>query len=50
MMKNDINCVLPDENGIRICTLSLRELSRIAINLTNQIEKEGYKFLCVRDG
>jgi hypothetical protein len=41
MMKNDIGCMLPDDNGIRICTMSLRELSRLALDLVSRIESTG---------
>ena len=41
MMKNDLSCMLPDENGVRVCQLALRELSRFAVNFVDRVEAEG---------
>jgi hypothetical protein len=41
MMKNDLTCMLPDENGVRVCSLALRELSRFAILLVDKVEGQG---------
>jgi hypothetical protein len=41
MMKNDLSCMLPDDNGVRVCSLALRELSRFAIILVDKVERKG---------
>ena len=42
MMKNDLGCMLPDENGVRVCQLALRELSHFAVAIVDRVEAEGY--------
>lgn len=36
MLKNDLMFMLPDENGVRVSLLALRELSSMAVNLVDQ--------------
>eukprot|EP01038_Epipyxis_sp_PR26KG_P004031 gene4031-5768_t len=38
MMKNDISFILPDDNGVRVCSLALRELSHFAVKVVDQAE------------
>jgi hypothetical protein len=48
MMKNDIQFMLPDHNGVRVCELALRELSLFAVTLIDEHETltaAGYDFL-----
>jgi hypothetical protein len=35
MMKNDLNCVFPDENGVRVCKLAIQELCYAAVSLSD---------------
>jgi hypothetical protein len=37
MMKHDLKFITPDENGVRVCDLSLKELSRLAVKLTDEM-------------
>lgn len=39
MLKNDLNYMLPDENGVRVCSLALRELSNMAVTLIDFYER-----------
>lgn len=40
MMKNDLGCMLPDPNGIRVCELAIRELSHFAVLVVDEAEAE----------
>jgi hypothetical protein len=41
MAQNDMGFILPDENGVRVCHLALRELSSLAVKLVNRIDDSG---------
>lgn len=41
MMKNDLECMLPDENGVRVCNLAVRELCHAAVKLVDMVEQQG---------
>lgn len=45
MMQNDLNFMLPDDNGVRICALSLKELSRSAVKIVDQADAMGFSQL-----
>lgn len=40
MLKNDLNYILPDANGLAVCSLSLRDLSRSAVKLVEAMKEE----------
>lgn len=40
MMKNDLNFVLPCQNGVRVCTLAIKELSHFAVDVINKMKEE----------
>lgn len=39
--KNDITYALPDDSGVRACTLALRELSRRVVELVDEASAVG---------
>jgi hypothetical protein len=38
MLQNDLNYVLPDNNGRIICSLAVRELSHTAVTVVDVVE------------
>ena len=43
MMENDLHCMLPQANGVRVCSLAIRELSHFAVKLVDRLEN-GYDY------
>ena len=39
MIRNDLQYMLPGDNGVRVCSLALRELSRYSVEVIDEIEK-----------
>lgn len=38
MVKNDLNYVLPDDSGVRACSLAIAQLSHTAVNVVSTME------------
>jgi hypothetical protein len=38
MMKNDLTCMLPDSNGVRVCSLAVKEFSRAAVTFVDRLQ------------
>lgn len=38
MMQNDLNFMLPNQNGVRVCSLAIKELSHLAVQLVDEAE------------
>jgi hypothetical protein len=38
MLQNDLNYILPDENGRIVCSLAVRELSHTAVTVVDAVE------------
>ncbi len=48
MMQNDLSFVAPNENGVRICELAIKELSNLVIEyveLLSKIPRFEYNFV-----
>ena len=40
MMQNDLHYMLPNQNGVRVCSLAIKELSHLAVQVVDQAEAE----------
>ena len=38
MMQNDLNYMLPNQNGVRVCSLAIKELSHLAVQVVDEVE------------
>jgi hypothetical protein len=45
MMKNDLHYTIPDDNGVRICNLAVRELCHEAVKFADLVASKGYALL-----
>lgn len=43
MMQNDMRHMLPNENGVRICELAIKELSHLAVEVVDEMREEESK-------
>jgi hypothetical protein len=39
MMQNDLHFMLPNQNGVRVCSLAIKELSHMAVQVVDEAEK-----------
>jgi hypothetical protein len=40
MMQNDLHFMLPNQNGVRVCSLAIKELSHMAVQVVDEAETE----------
>ena len=40
MMQNDLLYMLPNQNGVRVCSLAIKELSRLSVQLVDEAKDE----------
>jgi hypothetical protein len=40
MMQNDLHFMLPNQNGVRVCSLAIKELSHMAVQVVDEAEAE----------
>lgn len=40
MMQNDLQFMLPNQNGVRVCSLAIKELSHMAVQVVDEAEAE----------
>lgn len=40
MMENDLSHVLPHESDLRVCEMAIKELSRLAVSIADQMENK----------
>ena len=40
MMQNDLHFMLPNKNGVRVCSLAIKELSHMAVQLVDDAKEQ----------
>jgi hypothetical protein len=40
MMQNDLLYMLPNQNGVRVCSLAIKELSHMAVQVVDEADAE----------